>query len=216
MTERVRTVLIDNYMEQIVSSFGGISPPVAPNNLRGLYETKDFTAMMGRIRDSMRLKGLPLRIGYVKKGGHKQIVGWLTDSVPLYGTSAFRKNQVTIYLRAFFLSGAPFESVVVCMAHELAHIVLDSLRHPLKDTEEAVDLAAMILGYRNFFRRGSSYSKTATSCDTSFPKKIILYLKWFFGFIVTGESTTHVLGYLTPEEVAYAADSMDRRAASTH
>ncbi|MBI2049070.1 MAG: hypothetical protein HYT29_01360 [Parcubacteria group bacterium] len=216
MAEKIRAALIDTFINQLVSSFGGIVPPIAPDELHDLHKARDFTKMMGYIRDLMRLKGLPLRIGYVKKGGHRQSVGWLVDSAPLYGTPAFQKKQITIYLRKIFLRDAPFESVVVCMAHELSHIVLDSLRHPLKDTEEAVDVAAMILGYRNFYRKGSSYSKISAYRGASFFRKMILYLKWFFGRIAVDEDANRVLGYLTPEEVAYVADALDRFAATSH
>jgi len=40
------------------------------------------------------------------------------------------------------------------ISHELAHIVLHSLDHNLKKSEEATDITAMMLGFSKFFEIG--------------------------------------------------------------
>jgi len=45
------------------------------------------------------------------------------------------------------------------IAHELSHIVLSEIGHPLADSEEAVDLTAMLLGYRDIYVATAKYSE---------------------------------------------------------
>jgi hypothetical protein len=53
-------------------------------------------------------------------------------------------------VRRDLLETKPFGWVVAGFAHELSHVVLFSIGHPLQHEEKAVDLTAMILGYPTF------------------------------------------------------------------
>ena len=54
-----------------------------------------------------------------------------------------------------FLEQRPFDEVSIGIAHELSHLVLDSIKHPLRHCEKAVDLTAMMLGFRRLFATGT-------------------------------------------------------------
>ena len=65
-----------------------------------------------------------------------------------------------MFIKKSFLDEDRFEQVVMAIAHELSHIVLHGLNHPLRECEVAVDLTAMILGYRDFYLDGCEYLET--------------------------------------------------------
>jgi hypothetical protein len=104
------------------------------------------------------------------------------------------------------LEGERYEKVVTAIAHEMSHIVLNGLDHPLREHEEAVDLTAMLLGYRDFYVAGAEYSETGPS---RFLNKLGAEIKRVF----SGDGTREYrwLGYLTPQEVCFAAKQMGRR-----
>jgi len=72
---------------------------------------------------------------------------------PLFGTPAFGKTRILLFLYAW-RACKTFELFVASIAHELAHVVLDSFRHPLCNNEVAVDLTSMILGFLDIIRNG--------------------------------------------------------------
>ena len=96
--------------------------------------------------------------------------------------------SVTVYLRKSFLQRAPFETVVMGLAHEFCHLVLDSTGNPLRRSEVAVDLTAMLLGFRDFFVTGCTYC-----------------------YSVEGEEYREMVGYLSRDELLYAAQAMTYR-----
>ena len=117
---------------------------------------------------------------------------------------------VKMYIRKEFLKEAPFETVVLAMAQELSHLVLGAMGHPLKHTEEAVDLTAMMLGYKNFYLIGYQYEVEKLN-------RIQLNLRKIFGRLfdyIAGKwmvvSEIRRVGYLTYSEIEFAADLMDR------
>ncbi len=75
--------------------------------------------------------------------------------MPPYGSEAFRQLRIDIFLRRSFLEQSPFDEVSIGIAHELSHLVLDSIKHPLRRCEKAVDLTAMMLGFRCLFGTGT-------------------------------------------------------------
>ena len=80
------------------------------------------------------------------------------EEMPLYGTREFEKLKIMllIFKRT---TEQPFETFAYCIAHELSHIVLSSIRHPLRDNEVAVDLTAMILGFSDIVMAGRRTSE---------------------------------------------------------
>ena len=186
MTVRpIRTHMIQSYLGQLRDAFGNTRQPVAKDQLRTLYAAQDYTGMVRIVRDSMRLD-LRIRVGLVNEGGPSGAPAWVSRPKPMprYGSTEFTQTLVTVFLRKSFLQGRNFEQVVMAIAHELSHIVLDGIGHALRECEEAVDLTAMLLGYRDVYVDGSEYLEIRSSSE---------------------KRTFQSLGYLTPEEVRYAA-----------
>jgi len=190
--------MIQSYIAQLRASLGAMKP-VSEGRLRELFNRQDYTGMVKAIRDNMGLN-LRVRVGIVNEGGPVGAPAWVSapKPMPLFGTAEFQRTLVTVFLRKAFVGSHYFEEVAIAIAHELSHIVLFGINHPLQECEEAVDLTAMLLGYRNLYIAGSFCEVVPTSFRGSFNKFIEIW--------VTGveRRTYRTFGYLTPEEVKYA------------
>ncbi len=181
----MRHALVESYVRQLRSSLQATAVPVEEDMLRSLYDRRSYGGLVGVIKKIMHLE-LRIRLGLVNNGG-PNAPAWVQcpDPMPLYGSSEFCKIEVPLYLRKSFLREVEFEQVVCAIAHELAHVVLHSLRHPLRTEEEAVDLTAMLLGFRDFYMTG---------CVQSFRGHVV-----------------YQQGYLSEKEICYAAHYMTFR-----
>lgn len=199
---------INRWTSALKASLGGVRGQADRAELLALHERKDYAGMIRLVRAAMYLD-MPLRIGYVNSGGRATAPAWvrLPVPMPMYGTAAFRATKITVYLRKSFLDEVPFSGIVCAMAHELSHVVLESMSHPLREYEEAVDLTAMILGFRDIFLE-ETVSQTVRILDTP-PRN------WFDK--LTGNYpipdveigyTEHRIGYLSKEEQHFAASLM--------
>jgi hypothetical protein len=101
--------------------------------------------------------------------------------MPFYGSKAFRELKITMFIRKSFLEESKFDQAAIAIAHELSHVVLESIGHPLRGCEKAVDLTAMLLGFCQLYATGS-YKEERSRNSTRY----------------------RTLGYLSPEEVALA------------
>lgn len=208
-TMRYRRGMIDSYIEDLQRSFR-LQPCVPEGELWKLYRDKNYTGMAGYIKHTLKLP-MGLRVGYVNSGGEgENVPAWveMPDPLPPYGSQAFEKLQLTMYIRRSFLAQAPFPTVVAVMAYELCHIVLDSTGHPLRREEPAVDLTAMMLGYRTFYVDGCQYEALPPKVNPfKKPGDYIKRLLALWGFI---ETETYSTGYLSRLEVGYADALMGR------
>lgn len=182
----IRKELIDSHLSQLTFQ---VRDPVRHAELRKLHAEQKFTDLAGAIRNIMNLN-MRLRVGLVNSGGVRA-PAWIEKPVnmPTYGTREFKNTLVTMYLRRSFLSRFRFEVIVCAIAHELSHVVLGSINHNLQYSEEAVDLTAMILGFRDFYRISSAPTISDDGRDFVF----------------------ELFGYLSPEEINYAANIMATR-----
>ncbi len=191
--------MIQSYIAQLRASLGEMKP-VSEARLRELFGRQDYTSMVKVIRDKMGLD-LRVRVGVVNEGGPVGAPAWVSAPKPMprFGTAEFQQTLVTVFLRKTFVSSHNFEEVAIAIAHELSHIVLFGINHSLQECEEAVDLTAMLLGYRDLYIAGSF-------CEVR-PASFWGRLSLFIEKRVTGveRRTYRTFGYLTPEEVKYAA-----------
>jgi hypothetical protein len=195
----MRQALIESYINQLRTSFGRLRTPVAEDELRALYDNKDYAGMVGHIQKTLRLD-LTMRLGLVNQGGPVGCPAWIVAPVPMpmYGTQEFRRLTITMYLRKAFLARVSFDEVVMVIAHELCHVVLNATTHPLRRQEEAVDLTAMLLGFRDFY---------VTGCRTV-RRQVLSPAEQRAGY--EGHEIRSQ-GYLTQEEVGHAATYMTYR-----
>lgn len=195
----MRKALVESYIDQLRASFGKLRPLVVEEILRPLYDARDYAGMVYRIQTTLHLD-LTIRLGLVNSGGPRGAPAWVEKPVtmPMYGTAEFRQKIVTVYIRKTFLAEVPFDTVVIAIAHELCHVVLEAINHPLRTEEEAVDLTAMLLGFRDFYVTGCRVMRAQPSSPID---KLIGYQAY----------QTSSLGYLTQEEISHAATYMTYR-----
>ncbi len=103
-----------------------------------------------------------------------------------------------------FLTHAPFATVVLMMAHELAHVILEATGHPLRRQERAVDVTAMALGFAEYYERGTSYRMPYSQLDAR-EDGWLAPVNWLASIL---PFTTHRCGYLTKREVLRAASEI--------
>lgn len=178
----MRKNMLDTYIEKLQESFGPVRRPVDDEKLEVIYQEGDIARLIGHIATLLRID-VTLRVGYVNSGGPKKAPAFVSfeQPFPQFGTEAFKRSLVTVYLRKGFLRDATFECIVTAIAHELSHVLLEATGHVLRKQEAAVDLTAMLLGFRDFYITGSVYRQG------------------------DGQIT---LGYLSAEEIRYAALTM--------
>lgn len=104
---------------------------------------------------------------------------------PLIGTKEYKEMELEIIIRKEVFDS--FHKFMMVLSHEMAHAVLYGINHPLKKSEAATDITAMILGFsREFFLVHKE-----------------VYLRSIFS------RSFYSPGYLTIEEVCHIASLLD-------
>jgi hypothetical protein len=136
-------------------------PPIPTAALKSLHKAQDYKGMVKLIKRAMNIEDVTFLVVWVpdgaeKTGKHKDAAAWvnLPNEMPSYGTKAFKEMTIKMFFRRSFIEQA-YDETAVAIAHELSHVVLESIRHPLRRCEKVVDLTAMLLGFRNLYASGS-------------------------------------------------------------
>jgi hypothetical protein len=201
--------LICDYLDELAHSLGAAAPPIDPGVLMRLYDRRDYAAMLGWIKSSMRIE---LRVGLrVVEDPKASRPMWVELPVPMpaYGSRASRDARAVVNARAADLAERSFVWVVAGFAHELAHVVLSATGHRLRNDERAVDLTAMALGYQAFVGDAE-----ITRSEGLFWSIALAALLLPFGMVFwrPPRRRTLRLGYLTRGEAAAARQYLAERA----
>jgi hypothetical protein len=136
-------------------------PPISVAALKSLHKAHDYKGMVKLIKRAMNIEDVTFLVIWVpegaeKTGKHKDAAAWVETPVPMpsYGTKEFRELTIKMYFRKEFFEQA-YDQAGVVIAHEFSHVVLESIRHPLRRCEKVVDLTAMLLGFRSLYASGS-------------------------------------------------------------
>lgn len=145
--------------------------PIPTRKLKVLHRLRDYEGMVRLIRSAMNLD-VRLLVGWVNSGGPKEIAkapAWveMPANMPFYGSSEYKTLSIRMFLRKEFLETNSYDKVAIAIAHELSHIVLDSIHHPLRKEEKAVDLTAMLLGFSRLYMNAAHTSKGTLGYLTS-------------------------------------------------
>jgi hypothetical protein len=148
---------VKNYLRQLQQTLPRV-PPINDAALKSLHQVSDYDGMLRLIRKTMNVE-VKLRAAWVNSGGPKKMKNapaWIEtpDDMPFYGTDAFRKLTLNVFFRKSHLKRWEYDQTAIAIAHELSHVVLNSIKHPLRGCEKAVDLTAMMLGFRRLYVSG--------------------------------------------------------------
>jgi hypothetical protein len=149
---------VKRYLHQLRQTLPCV-PPIPVRELTSLHTSRDYEGMVRLIKKTMNVE-VRLVVAWVNSGGPpgmKDAPAWieLPLNMPFYGTKAFRELKLTMFIRKSFLVESKYDQAAIVVAHELSHVVLESIRHPLRGCEKAVDLTAMLLGFRQLYASGS-------------------------------------------------------------
>lgn len=194
--------------------FGPPRSPVDISVFEPLFRRHEYTRIVGMVKDQMRLD-MGLKVGYVKKGGKANNPAWiaLPQPMPIYGTTAFRRLMIIMYVQRSLIDKHSCESFVLAIAHELSHVVLAATGLQLPHDEKLVDLTAMHLGYHRIFLEGSKMP----SRERTMISERVVRRKWIFWkevvYVIRPGPAVSLgrLGYLTEAEVAFAHAHLEKR-----
>lgn len=157
-------------------------PPIPTQKLKAQHRLRDYEGMVRFIRRAMNLE-VRLLVGWVNDNGPKdrsKSPAWveMPANMPLYGSSEFKTLSIRMFLRKDFLEANSYDKIAIAIAHELSHVVLDSIHHPLRTEEKAVDLTAMLLGFSRLYMVAAHTSKGRlgylTSSELSVATRILV------------------------------------------
>ena len=111
----------------------------------------------------------------------------LPSSLPAYGSDAMKGYPIEVLISEE-ATKEPYAFITV-MAHEFAHVVLYSLRHPRKEDEFYTDLTSMLFGFSEVVKRGRCITKQTSQRS---------------GNVVVTHTTTTKYGYLSDENFYFA------------
>ncbi len=150
--------------------------------LNDYFEAKKYAQLISEMKKHL---SIPCRLNVKCLKHAPELVAKIDmpHNFPLYGTKDYEKLVLTMKFNKDLLNN--FHAFVLAISHELSHIVLYSLNHPLKRSEVATDITAIWLGFSYFYELGHTiYQKNGLGSS----------------FIKTGylsfEELIHVLDYL--------------------
>jgi hypothetical protein len=149
---------VERYLQQLRQLLPFV-PPMPSETLKALHRARDYEGMVLLIRRAMNVQA-KLHVAWVT-GGEGDAPAWVVmpEKMPFYGTKEFRDLTIQMYFRKSFLQTSGYDQIAIAVAHELSHIVLDSMNHPLRTCEKAVDLTAMLLGFSGLYESGGHTEK---------------------------------------------------------
>jgi hypothetical protein len=132
-------------------------PPVNLGELERLHRAHDHKGIVQLVKRLMNIEAITLKVfwvpdGVVLKGGLKDAPAWvqMPSEMPFYRSKEFKQMTIEIFFRKSFFQQS-YDRAILAVAHELSHVVLESIRHPLRKCEKAVDMTAMLLGFSGLY-----------------------------------------------------------------
>jgi len=137
-------------------------PYVPPVNLAGLgllHSARDHKGIIRVVKRLMNIEAITFQVFWVPDGAaqnHKDAPAWveMPPDMPFYGSKEFKEMTIKMFFRKSFFQHS-YDSAILAVAHELSHVVLESIRHPLRKCEKAVDITAMLLGFSHLYEAAS-------------------------------------------------------------
>jgi hypothetical protein len=160
-------------------------PPIPVRKIKWLHSKRDFGGVVKLIRSTMNVDvRLTLHWTSTQSNQTSNAPAWIVvpQKMPYYGTPAFKALKLDMFIMKSFAE-KPYDQFAMAVAHELSHVVLDAIEHPLRNDEKAVDLTAMLLGFSYLYRKAAHTSR----------------------YITDRTMRTSQLGYLSKSEVNQAA-----------
>lgn len=142
------------YIDQLRQALPYV-PPIPVQEIKAMHRKRDLGGVVKLIRNTMNVS-VRLAVHWTDQvRGNAPAWVLLPEKMPYYGTPEFAKIRIDMFIRRSFAEARPCNEFAMAVAHEFSHVILDSIHHPLRKEEKAVDLTAMILGFSYLYRRGA-------------------------------------------------------------
>lgn len=153
---------VQEFYSSLEESFGKPKSPVDFGVMQYAFVDGGLKGLLSRVNQEMRLSA-KLRLAKVRSGG-PSAPAWveLPKPMPVWGSSSFQKTTFTVFVRDSFVEQATLRTLVFCLAHELSHILLESVGHKFRNDEKCVDATAMHFGFAEYLYQ-SRLESTASS-----------------------------------------------------
>lgn len=167
------TFVVRRYLAQLRQALPYV-PPIDRTKLIALHSARDHFGLVKFIKRLMNIEAITFQVFWVPDGAakeHKDAAAWveLPPDMPPYGSKKFNETTIKMFFRKSFLNQA-YDQAAFAIAHEFSHVILESIRHPLRGCEKAVDMTAMLLGFGQVYatacrkqRQVGEYIETWTS-----------------------------------------------------
>jgi hypothetical protein len=98
---------VKSYLDQLRKALPYV-PPISAGVLKSLHRKQDYEGMVRLIKSTMNVE-VRLIVGWVKSGaakGFEEAPAWIEipENMPYYGTAAFKKVTLRMFLRKSFLA----------------------------------------------------------------------------------------------------------------
>lgn len=145
---------INNWLNDLTKTFT-VHEDINDIQLRNYFALRDYKACTIEIMNKMGLKN---RIKVTCYPDHHSIHSRpniaayvnIPSDIPMYGSDRFNRMTFMIYISKS--ATIRYETFVYTLAHEMSHIVLNSMHHKCKESEEATDLLVMVKGFSRIMK----------------------------------------------------------------
>jgi hypothetical protein len=151
---------VKHIMFDLIETFGMPKKDVNENDLRVLFENKDYKTLVLVLSDLAGLRIKKLKVIQERDLSHArslnedgEVRGYVAmpKVPPTYGTDEYYHYPWTIHLLESVKDN--FDDFIYSMVHEMSHILLYSHQHVRLKSEEATDLMIIMLGFGKIFHR---------------------------------------------------------------
>jgi hypothetical protein len=144
---------VNAYVDQLRRSLPYV-PPFPNRKIKALHRKREFGGIVRLVRSMMNVDARITLHWTSNPLPDRKAKAWirLPENMLQYGTQAFKDLKLDMFILKAFAHQSRCHEFIIAVAHELSHIVLESIRHPLRTEEKAVDLTAMLLGFSYSYR----------------------------------------------------------------
>jgi len=144
---------VNAYIDQLRRSLPYV-PPFLNHQIKALHRKGEFGGIVRLVRSMMNVDARITLHWTNNSPSNREAKAWirLPNDMPNYGTQAFKDLKLDMFILKSFAHQSRYHEFAVVVAHEFSHVILESIRHPLRTDEKAVDLTAMLLGFSYSYR----------------------------------------------------------------
>jgi hypothetical protein len=144
---------VNAYIDQLRRSLPYV-PPFLNHQIKALHRKREFGGIIRLVRSMMNVDARITLHWTNNPPSNREAKAWirLPNDMPKYGTQAFKDLKLDMFILKSFAHQSRCHEFIVVVAHEFSHVVLESIGHPLRTDEKAVDLTAMLLGFSYSYR----------------------------------------------------------------